>query len=258
MALGGCAQSRPTLLVASLNIAHGRGPAANHLVVQRDEAERNLDGAAKVLLRERPDVVALQEVDAASAWSGSFDHLAYLQQAAGFAHQYHGLHVDKGSAGAGLRYGTALLADRPMTEPMSHAFRVDRLDTKGLVAAKIVVDGRSLLVASIHLDSKSAAERRAQVRQAVDVLGSVGRPMVLMGDLNETWRDGGAVELLADGLGLRAHEPDAPGWDTWPSGRPVRRIDWILISPELEFVEYRVWVDGVSDHLGVARRIRWK
>ena len=256
--LGGCAQSRPTLRVASLNIAHGRGPAALHLVVRREAAEANLDRVATVLRRERPDVVALQEVDAASVWSGSFDHLDYLQQAAGFAHRYHGRHVDAGAAGARLRYGTALLADRPMTEPLSHAFRVDVLDTKGLVAAGVTLDGRSLQVVSIHLDFRSAARRRAQVRQAIDLLDGVGLPLVLMGDLNETWREGGAVQRLADGLGLRVHRGPAPGWDTWPSGRPTRRIDWILISPELEFVDYRVWPDRVSDHLGVAARIRWK
>ena len=38
----------------------------------------------------------------------------------------------------------------------------------------------------------------------------------------------------------------------------ARRLDWILISTDLDFISYAVWPDVVSDHLGVVAEIGMK
>ncbi len=76
-----------------------------------------------------------------------------------------------------------------------------------------------------------------------------------MGDMNAPWRKGGAVERLALGLGLSAHRPN-DGEPTYPLGPKGRRLDWILVSPDLEFLRYAVLPDRVSDHLAVAAELR--
>lgn len=222
------------------------------------EFKANLDRIAGVLAREHPDVVALQEADAPSSWSGSFDHVAHLQRAAGFAHRYHGLHMDSTRLGTHLRYGTALLAQQPLEAATTHAFNVGLLDAKGFVTARVNLDGRPLLVLSVHLDAKSAKRRHRQAEQLIDSLRPPGLPIVLMGDLNCGWHDDGPLKLLAERLNLQAYQPESPGWATWPAHAPTRRIDWILISPELEFVTYRVWPDRISDHRGLSALLRWR
>ncbi|HUU83723.1 MAG TPA: endonuclease/exonuclease/phosphatase family protein [Phycisphaerae bacterium] len=255
---GGCAPQPPTLHVATLNIAHGRGPGFNPVNLSDASFRNNLDRIAQVLLRERPDVVALQEIDAGSFWSGGFDHTHYLQQAAGFTHRHLGLHVDAEKMGMRLQYGTALLARQPLDSPTSHAFHLDALDTKGFVTARVKLDGRPLLVVSVHLDARTAKRRRQQAQHLIDRLPMAGLPIVLLGDLNSTWNDDGATRLLAQHLHLRAYEPDSSQWPTFPSTEPADRIDWIMISPQLEFVEHRLWPDRVSDHLGLTAILRWR
>ncbi|MHC4063938.1 MAG: endonuclease/exonuclease/phosphatase family protein, partial [Planctomycetota bacterium] len=254
----GCAGPPRALHVATLNMAHGRGPTIIPIATRAGQFDANVDHMAEVLRRERPDIVALQEADAPSSWSGRFDHVRRLQRAAGFAHRYHGLHMDRAKLGMSLRYGTALLARQPLETPATHAFEAARLDAKGLVSARVELDGRPLLVASVHLDAKSRRKRRAQAGQLIDRMSAIGLPIVLLGDFNCQWNERSAVKLLVDRLDLQAYMPESSNWDTWPAGAPTRRIDWILISRELEFVDYRVWPDRVSDHLGVSAVLRWR
>lgn len=255
---GGCAGPPPTLHVATLNMAHGRGPRLLPRVIPDDRFEVNVDRIAEVLSREQPDIVALQEADATSSWSGRFDHVRRLQWAAGFAHRYHGLHLDTARLGVRLRYGTALLARQPLEAPVTHAFDVGVLDAKGLVSARLELDSRPLLVASVHLNAKSARKRRKQAEQLIDRLSTTRLPIVLMGDFNCQWSNRSALKLVVERLDLQAYRPQSSGWATWPAGEPKRRIDWILVSRELEFVDHRVWPDQVSDHLGVSAVVRWR
>jgi endonuclease/exonuclease/phosphatase family metal-dependent hydrolase len=56
------------------------------------------------------------------------------------------------------------------------------------------------------------------------------------------------MTLLTETLGLRAFEPH---WrsPTFPANRPRRRLDWILISRELDFRGYGTLPIHLSDHL---------
>ncbi|MCK5359007.1 MAG: hypothetical protein KAJ95_00180, partial [Gammaproteobacteria bacterium] len=65
----------PVLRVATLNLAHGRKDSVNQLFVWKDTFKENLDDVGDVLSKYKPHVVALQEADAVSLWSGSFDHV---------------------------------------------------------------------------------------------------------------------------------------------------------------------------------------
>jgi endonuclease/exonuclease/phosphatase family metal-dependent hydrolase len=107
-------------------------------------------------------------------------------------------------------------------------------------------------VVSVHLDPFTGGARRRQIEAMRGRLAARDRPLVVLGDMNAPWgRDGrGDVARLARALGLRAWQPEAP-LDTYPAGRPWRRIDWILLSPELEFASYEVVPARVSDHRGV-------
>lgn len=227
--------------VASVNLAHGRGEGLHQLLQRSSETRANLRRVAELLRRERPHVVGLQEADGPSVWSGSFDHVAALADDAGYPYRTRGEHV----GGIGLSYGTALLSGWRIEDPTSHVFQPSPpTPSKGFVAARVQVGGQIVEVLSVHLDFARAAARRAQVAEIVAVMGDSGLPRVVMGDLNTGW--GATIERLCEGLDLVPHQPDAQDMDTFPT--TGERLDWILVSPEIDVVAYRTLPDTVSDH----------
>lgn len=78
-----------------------------------------------------------------------------------------------------------------------------------------------------------------------------------MGDFNCQWGTGESpLNLLAAELNLTAYREHADDLVTFPG--TGGRLDWILISPEFEFVSYRVVPDILSDHRAVVSEIRKK
>jgi endonuclease/exonuclease/phosphatase family metal-dependent hydrolase len=245
------------MTVMTLNIAHGRALAASQAGLTREQIQRNLDDVAACLADTAPDVVALQEVDGVSTWSGRFDHLSHLAQAANLPYQKFGAHVDVDLLGESLLYGTALLANRPLTRGDTLAFATHPLDFKGMTSARIQFDDRLILVVSVHLDTTSRDIRVRQAKLLIDRLSGHRLPLVLMGDFNCDWSEGDALELIAKRLNLRGWQPGTPVMATYPSSHPEQRVDWILLSKELRFEDYRVVPVLVSDHLGVVAEIAW-
>jgi len=239
-----------SLRVMTLNIAHGRGTAFHQLLQNSAATVHNLNGIATMLIRERPDVVALQEADGPSYWSGNFHHVDYLARQAVFSKAVNGMHVD----GLGLAYGTALLSRLDLRHAEAITFNPDLAMTpKGFVVSTINWPGQQHVqvdVVSLHLDFSSEKTRRQQALEMIGVMRNRDHPMILMGDFNADW-DGedSVVRLIADALSLKAYDPASQGQVTFPYRN--KRLDWILISSGLEFREYRVIADAVSDHRGV-------
>lgn len=77
-----------------------------------------------------------------------------------------------------------------------------------------------------------------------------------MGDFNCEWEENSAVKVLAEKLDLSIHQLTNNNQITFPILK--KRIDYILISNEFEFVTCKVLPDVVSDHLGVIAKIKIK
>ncbi len=240
------------LRVFSLNVAHARRNVPVKPYLGRRKAQRNLAEIAEALREIAPDVVALQEVDGPSTWSGNFDHVATIARQSGLVDHYRGDHNEFGIGRFKMAAGTALLARQPLLDTASHRFSVSWRDTKGFVVAALEVPewgGLSVDVVSVHLDFLTPSVRRKQILRMVDELEHRQRPMVLLGDLNCCWQhEPRSMDLLVRHLGLQAHEPDSLV-PTYPAHRPRRRIDWILASPELDFHGYHTVHAPLSDHL---------
>lgn len=247
------ATDRPQLKLLTVNLAHGRGTGIHQIFQDIGDAQRNLDSVEGVIARESPDVIALQEADAPSAWSGRFDHVDYLARASGYGWGVHATHA----RGTGLAYGTALLSRLPLEDSAAVTF-VPAAATlpKGFTIATIrwPETGLDMDVVSVHLEPLRASVRRKQAEQMIATLAGRERPLVIMGDFNTDWdgRDG-ALRMLSENLGLSAHAPTSNDIVTYP--RLGRRLDWILISEPLEFIGFRVLEDEVSDHRAVVAEI---
>ncbi len=240
-----------------MNVAHGRGESFHQLLQSGAVTVENLDLISAMLRREQADIVALQEADGPSYWSGNFHHVDYLAAQAAYARAVQGLNVN----GLGLAYGTALLSRFELAQARAVTFNSDQAMTpKGFVVSTIVWPGTPQLqvdVVSLHLDFSSAGLRRQQASELVDFLRGRDKPLVIMGDFNAEWLSGRSVVwYIADQLGLSAYQPAATGQETFPYND--KRLDWILISDELEFRSYQVVSDTLSDHRGVAAELGLK
>jgi len=246
------------LRILTWNIAHGRGTAFHQALVPPATIRANLAAIATVIQRERADVVALQEVDGPSVWSGRLDQAQLLAHAADLAHALRGAH-GRSVGPIALDYGTALLSRRPLGDPSSMRFASSWRDNKGFVVAGIELPGSNgavVDVVSLHLDFLTPAVRQRQVQRLIAELRGRGRPLIVVGDFNCGLRERGTLAALVDGLALQPYS--GRGQPTFPTANPRRRIDWILVSPELEIVGYRTLTDALSDHRAVVADIAIK
>jgi len=245
-----------SLRVLSLNMAHGRKDSFSQFFVNEAQIRQNLAEIAEFLKRENADIVTLQEADAVSWWSGSFDHVALLAREAGYAWYTHAYHVDN-SFGT---YGTAVLSRYPIL----HGYQVDFNPTppttrKGFTLAEIEwtpggANGEKQVidVVSVHLDFSRSSKRIEQIEDMKTVLRQRNNPTVVLGDFNSTWADGNReIQSLANVKKLKTHRPEANYLYTYSDNR----FDWILISKEFEFCHYYTAADILSDHLAVVSEI---
>ncbi len=243
------------LTVATLNIAHARRDGFHQLFQSTVTAIENLNAIAAMLEQREPDIVALQEADGPSFWSGSFNHVEYLADSAAFRHHVRAEHVQVPR----LSYGTALLSGLALRAPLSVSFSPGLSPlSKGFVVSTIDWPGSAQLqvdVVSLHLDPFSAPVRRKQALELIETLRARGHPLILMGDFNTEWQHAeSAVRMIAETLQLKAYQPHNASLHTFPA--LARRLDWILISPQFEFVSHQILPDELSDHLGVLARLK--
>jgi len=244
-----------TLKVASLNIAHGRGGSLNQMFIGKSRIERNLDAVAGLLATQDAHVVALQEVDVDSLWAGSFDHAARQMEGGRMNCAVLGLHAQTWL----YRFGTGLLSEIRLTEPRVLDFTpTPPTTTKGLVSATLNwrkgEEVKSVRLASVHLDFSRKGARNRQLADIINAINESSVPIILMGDFNEQWRsEDSVVRRLVEEAGMIAYQPESDDLSTYKD----TRLDWILVSRELEFVYYQVVGEEVSDHRMVTAQLRW-
>lgn len=245
------------LKLMTLNMAHGRKDGFSQIFQTEKEILSHLDDIADVLKREKPDIVALQEADGPCAWSGNFDHVAYLARKAGFLYWMRGEQVKM----PGFSYGTALLSQIPLEKPLSVTFAPSPpTPSKGFAAASVKLPGNpagEIRIVSVHLDFSRESVRKEQIRDMADRLSGEPIPVIIMGDFNCGWEKGtSAVAETARMLNLKVWQKTAQNLNTFPHAQPGNRLDWVLIPAQFDFAEYRVLNDLLSDHRGVVAVIR--
>lgn len=242
------------LKVMTLNVAHGRLDGTHQLWQFAGRHRRNLDSVSAVLRRESPHVVALQEADGPSAWSGRFNHVDYLAQAGGFRFFIQAEH-DRFPA---LSYGTAILSQFRLHDPLAVTFsRTTFPSSKGFVISSLAWPGRpdvEIDIVSVHLDAYNAQIRRHQIAELTKVIESRSRPLVVMGDFNTVWRARTRLlQKLAGQFQLSTFKPTSAALVTYPG--LDRRLDWIFVSSELAIHSYETLPDTLSDHRAVVAEI---
>ena len=250
------AGSAEKLKVMTLNIAYGRGTGPHQIRQDESDFRLNLDRTARLIKRENPAVAALQEADGSSFWSGNFNHVAYLVEKTGYPCFFRGEHV----RGLGLSYGTAFISGIKLRDSVSVTFTPSGwTPPKGFVKCRIASPWKRDLfidIVSVHLDFSRSSVRKKQAGELITFLSGTGSPVIVMGDFNcsFTGRED-TLRTFIKALDLKAYKPEHEEMATFP--RTGKRLDWILISKELDFVSYSVLPDPVSDHFGVIAEVRF-
>lgn len=222
------------------------------------EGERNLERVAEILRFERVDIALLQEVDRGTQRSGGVDQpevlagLTDLRPVFGRTLDYQG-----------GEYGIALLSALPVTEweivPMAVEPPQQRAggsyEPRGILRATLDAPPGRLHVLNTHLDaSRDDHYRQQEVRQLVALaerLRGAGGAVMLGGDLNA--EPGSPVIRVLTAAGWRDAWTECGSGEglTFPSRAPVKRIDYLFLSPDLRCTSARVLESDASDHLGL-------
>lgn len=209
-------------------------------VLPYPERLENLDRIARLI--HGFDIVGLQETDAGSLRSGYINQTEYLALQAHFPYWYDQTNRNLGH----LAQHSLGLLSRTRPSEVREEKLPGRIPGRGALVAQYGQGPEALVVIILHL----ALGRRARLQQLeyVSELVRGFRHVVLMGDFN---CGSGSAEM--NWLLARAplREP-VHGLHTFPSWRPARSIDHILVSPSLKVENVGVLNHPISDHLPIA------
>ena len=210
------ARTRPRLRVLSYNIKHGRGM----------DGKVDLERAAAVINRLRPDLVALQEVDQRARRSGVIDQAAELGKMTDMHHAFGSFFAFEGG-----QYGMAILSRRPLREVTNHRLPPGTEPRTALVATvRPLQRGPEVVFANVHY-YQTPQQRLDQANKLLAILQQEIRPVIIAGDFNSQ-PDSPVLKLFAPGWTV----PDK-GQDrfTFRSDRPRVEIDYIIYRPAAAF-----------------------
>ncbi len=188
------------------------------------------------------DIVAVQEADSGSLRTGFINQTEYLARSAGF-----GWWADRTNRRLG-RVAQHSIGALSRVEP--DAF--EPLALPGLVPGRGALQLRygagndAVVLVVVHLALARAA-RRDQLDFIAERIADAPHAVV-MGDFNAPHS---APEMQAFFRRTGLVEP-IERLNTWPSWRPARNFDHILVSPDLDVGELLVLDDSHSDHLPVS------
>ena len=242
--------------IMTLNIGHGRGSSLHQMIQSKAGITGNADEISRVIKREHIDITALQEVDGPGFWNGGLDLIEHLAETSGSPHGIWTRNVETPA----LSYGTAILSDMPYAHAESYTFKAKPfILPKGFTTGIFKIADEPELhvcIVSIHLAPLLPRMRKLQAKVLIDSLRTTEYPIIVAGDFNCGYHEKSAVKMIADELGLKAWKPEAVDLGTHRPGN--RRLDWILVSEELEIIEYGVLKDRLSDHSAVRAVIRYR
>lgn len=214
-----------------------------HLLPHR-EKHRNLELVARAI--SDYDIVGLQEADAGSLRSGFLNQTQFLAEAAGFPYWSQQTNRDVARL---ARSGNGLISRYQPDEVEDHRLP-GRIPGRGALVARYGRGDCALAVINVHLSLGPQARLR-QVDFLCELVQDY-RHVVLMGDLNTRAESRELARLFE-----RTHlHPPATAPQSYPSWRPRRAIDHILVSDSLDVIEGSVLPLAVSDHLPVSLEVR--
>ena len=203
----------------------------------------NLDRVAR-LVRDY-DIVGLQELDAGSLRSGYINLTEYLSEK---SHMPFWSDQTNRRIGRFAKHSTGVLSRFHPTEIIEHRLP-GRIPGRGALFIRFGNRHDSLVVLILHM----ALGRRARLRQFdyISEIVNEYRHVIVMGDLN-CHSQSAEMDYLINRTMMTEPIHDVC---TFPSWRPQRNIDHILVTPTLQVDHVKALDFSLSDHLPVEMQI---
>ena len=214
-----------------------------HLLPHRDR-EENLEKIASLV--KGYDIVGLQEVDLGSFRSRYSNQVTALAELGDFPFSHS---QTNRSVGRIAQLGLGVLSQKQIVEVGE--IKLPGPPGRGALLLRLEPESYPLIIVIVHL----ALGQRARMAQ-VNFLGRLLREydnVVLMGDLNCP-AESREIKLLSDLAGL---SNTSNGVNTFPSWRPIRNLDHILVSRGMTIKDVNVLPHQLSDHLPISLYIDW-
>lgn len=211
----------------------------------------NLDRVADLVRSTKAGIVLLQEVDVRTTRSGNVDQIAELASMSGLRAAF-GKSLDY----QGGEYGVAILSRFPIVSNRVIPLRTDPPQARAggslepRVAFLVVIElarGERITVVNTHLDASRDDTWRAQEIATLASVVPEGEAVLVGGDLNMTPENVLLQSLEKRGLSdaWRCGRGDGK---TYPATAPIKRIDYLFTSVELECESAEVLASEASDH----------
>ena len=224
------------LRLVAYNIHHGEGM----------DGKLDLERIAKVIAAEKPDLVALQEVDKGCKRSGGVDQAAELAKILKMEQRF-GKFMDY----QGGEYGMAVLSRLPIAETIIHKL------PKGAeprIALEVVVKsptwpGKFSFI-SIHNDWIKEPLRVKQIQVLQAGLKNCKHPVILAGDFNAEPKSDSLMALEENGWKMLREGRK----NTWSASKPKVEIDFFFAKglPVSQFQDTVIAEKVASDHRPIA------
>ena len=204
---------------------------------------------SQVILSDRPDLVALQEVDRGVKRTSGIDEIVELARLTRMDYAF-APNLDY----QGGKYGVAILSRYPILAIDHRRYANKReAERRGLLRVEVMVKGQRVNFVNTHLDYQFADARLFETEQLLKALASVDGPLIVAGDFNDE-PTGRSYQLMLSNF--------TDGWNdvlergggnglTYPSDKPVKRIDYIFIRKNngVSAIKAVVRSTLASDHL---------
>jgi len=213
-----------------------------HLLPLRERIS-NLNHIAELV--HTYDLVGLQEVDSGSLRTGFLDQTEYLAHRARFPYWYRQVNRSLGKI---AQHSNGVLSRVRPHRVDEH--KLPGLRGRGAMLVELQTNREPLLVCIMHLALGKRA-RRLQLSYISELVGEYSQ-LVVMGDFN-CGTDSHELQALIDSTHLQLPTEDLK---TFPSWKPNRKFDHILISEALQLKKTNVLEHTHSDHLPICVEIR--
>jgi len=212
-------------------------------VLPHPESFENLDRIAQIV--SDFDIVALQETDAGSFRSYFVNQVEYLAKKGHFPFWGHQTNRNLGRFAQHSMGLLSKLTPLMITEHKLPGF----IPGRGVMEVRFGSEETPLILLQVHL----ALGRRARMRQLdfISNLVNAFEQVVVMGDFNCKSKSYEMDALLNK---TKLLEP-VDKLHTFPSWKPMRNIDHILVTPTIKINDIQVLSHAVSDHLPIAVEI---
>jgi endonuclease/exonuclease/phosphatase family metal-dependent hydrolase len=182
---------------------------------------------SEVILSDKPDLVALQEVDRGVKRTSGIDEIAELARLTRMDYAF-APNLDF----QGGKYGVAILSRYPLRAIDHRRYANKReAERRGLLRVEVMVKGHRINFVTTHLDYQFADARLFETEQLLKALAPVKEPLIVTGDFNDEPTGTSYKLMLSDFTDAWSDAMSGgEGGLTYPADKPVKRIDYVFIA----------------------------